>query len=669
MHTGSSQIITLFVFSISMILSCGPSSPGFSHFEDYPVYTEEDLGLRYLPNKSVFKIWAPTANEAQILFYEKDKGGTPVMTRTLKKGLKGIWELTIKKDIKGLYYTFQVRIGETWMGETADPYAKAVGVNGLRAQVVDMAETNPEGWENDKRPPLESFNDIVIYELHVRDFSIHPNAGMKNRGKYLAFTEKGTLSPEGLSTGVDHLVDLGITHVHLLPVYDFLSVDESRLHEEKFNWGYDPQHYNVPEGSYATNPSDGATRIREFKQMVKALHDAGIRVVMDVVYNHTGATELSVFNQLVPGYYYRQNEAGGFSNASGCGNETASDRPMMRKLIVESAKYWASEYHIDGFRFDLMGIHDIETMNEVSTVLHKLHPSIFIYGEGWTAGDSPYPSEKRALKHQTMQLEQVAAFSDDVRDAIKGHVFQPEQKGFVSGLPGLEESIKFGVVAATTHPQVNYEQVNYSKAPWAKTPAQAITYASCHDNHTLWDRFSISCPEATEADRIQMNKLAAAIVMTCQGVSFIHAGEEMLRSKYGAENSFNLPDSINRIDWSRKFLYRDVFQYYKGLIALRKAHPAFRLRTVEDIQKHLQFIDIQENNVVGYLLKDHAGGDAWKEILVLFNGNATAKSVQVPEQQYTLVVDGQQVNPGGITSRKTGMIEVPPRTAMVWYAQ
>ncbi len=669
MKTATIFSMTFVYFAMSMILSCGSTSSGFSHFEDYPVYTEDDLGLRYLPNKSMFKVWAPTANEARILFYETDSGGKPIMTRELKKGLKGIWEITIKKDLKGLYYAFQVRIGDTWMGETPDPYAKAVGANGLRAQVVNMAETNPAGWENDKRPPLNSFNDIIIYELHVRDFSIHPNSGMKNQGKYLAFAEKGTLSPEGLATGVDHLVDLGITHVHLLPVYDYLSIDETRLEEGKFNWGYDPQHYNVPEGSYASDPSDGATRIHEFKQMVKALHDAGIRVIMDVVYNHTGATELSVFNQLVPGYYYRQNEAGGFSNASGCGNETASDRPMMRKLIVESAKYWASEYHIDGFRFDLMGIHDIETMNEVSRVLHELHPSIFIYGEGWTAGDSPYPAEKRALKHQTLQLSQIAAFSDDVRDAIKGHVFHPEQKGFVSGLSGLEESLRFGIVASTSHPQVDYQQVNYSKAPWANSPAQAITYASCHDNHTLWDRLAISCPETSEEERIQMNKLAATIVMTCQGVSFIHAGEEMLRSKFGAENSFNLPDSINRLDWSRKHQYKDVFDYYRGLIALRKAHPAFRLRTTEEIQQHLQFLDVEGDNLVGYILNDHAGGDPWKEILVLFNGNGTSKSIRVPERKYTLVADGKDVNPEGILTQTTSSVEIPPRSAMIWYAQ
>jgi len=648
--------------------SCAPTSPGFSRFEEYPFYSEEDLGLRYTPSKSVFKLWAPTANAARIKFYEQDKGGEPIGVKEMKKGLKGVWEGTIKKtDTKGWYYTYQVRIGETWMGETPDPYAKAVGTNGLRAQVVNMGETNPQGWENDHRPELKNYNDIVLYELHVRDLSIHSNSGIQNKGKYLGLAETGTKNPEGLSTGLDHIKDLGVTHVHLLPVYDYMSVDESKLEENKFNWGYDPQNYNVPEGSYSTNPADGAVRIREFKTMVKALHDAGIRVVMDVVYNHTGATELSVFNQLVPGYYYRQSADGGFSNASACGNETASDRLMMRKFIVESVKFWASEYHIDGFRFDLMGIHDIETMNLVSEELRKLSPSIFVYGEGWTASESPLAPEKRALKHNVLQLDHVAAFSDDVRDAIKGHVFHPEQKGFVSGLAGLEESLKFGIVASTQHPQVDYEKINYSKAPWAKSPAQTITYASCHDNHTLWDRLQISCPEASEAERKQMNKLAAAIVMTSQGVPFIHAGEEMLRSKFGAENSFNLPDSINRIDWSRKARYQDVFDYYKGLIALRKSHPAFRLQTQDLIQQHLQFLDTNESNLVAYHLKDNAGGDVWKDIVVIYNGNGSAKSVSVPQGDWTLVVDGQVVKPEGIRRMNAASVQVPARSAMVMW--
>lgn len=659
----------LILIAMSLLSACTRTSPGFTQFEKYPFYGDEDLGLRYTPSKSVFKVWAPTANAVRLQFYEKDAGGQPLSTKDMKKGLDGEWEATIKKDIKGLFYTFQARIGETWMGETPDPYAKAAGANGLRAQVVNMAETNPPGWENDRRPPLENYTDIVIYELHLRDLSMHPNSGIAHKGKYLGLAETGTLSPEGLSTGLDHIKELGVTHVHLLPVFDFASIDETKLEENKFNWGYDPQNYNVPEGSYSTNPSDGATRIREFKQMVKALHDAGLRVVMDVVYNHTGPTELSVFNQLVPGYYYRQDEQGGFSNASACGNETASERPMMRKLIVESVKYWASEYHIDGFRFDLMGIHDIETMNQVSAELRKLHPSIFVYGEGWTAGDSPLPVEKRAIKHNVLQLDNVAAFSDDVRDAIKGHVFHPEQKGFVSGLEGLEESLKFGIAASTRHPQVDYSKVNYSQAPWAKTPAQAITYASCHDNHTLWDRLLISSPKSSETERIEMNKLAAAIVLTSQGVPFIHAGEEMLRTKSGAENSYNLPDSINRLDWSRKARYRDVHEYYKGLIAMRKQHPAFRLTSEELIQKHLEFLDISEPNLVGYILKDNAGGDAWKEIAVVFNGNASAKTIAVPERNWVLVADGQTVDLDGIGVLKTGRLQVPPRSAMVLWAQ
>jgi pullulanase len=664
---------TIFVYLITAavmysLFSCSTETPAFTKFEQYPVYMGDDLGLRYLPNKSVFKIWAPTASEARIHFYDQGKDGNRLSSKEMKRGLHGVWEATFKKDLLGQFYTFQVRIGESWLGETPDPYAKAVGVNGMRAQVIDMQATNPPGWTADHRPEQASFNDIIIYELHVRDWSIHPSSGMQSKGKYLAFAEQGTRSPEGLPTGIDHLKELGVTHVHLLPVYDYLSIDEDKLDEQKFNWGYDPQNYNVPEGSYSTKPHDGATRINEFKTMVKALHDAGIRVIMDVVYNHTGATELSVFNQLVPGYYYRQSPDGGFSNASACGNETASERPMMRKLIVESVKYWASEYHIDGFRFDLMGIHDIETMNAVTDELQRLHPSIFVYGEGWTAGDSPLPLEQRAIKHHVPKLNAVAAFSDDIRDAIKGHVFTPTQKGFVSGQPDLEESIRFGIVASTSHPQVQYDKVNYSRAPWARNPAQTITYASCHDNHTLWDRLEISCPERSEADRISMNKLAAAIVLTAQGIPFIHAGEEMLRTKFGAENSFNLPDSINQIVWTRKATYLDVFNYYKGLIALRKQHPAFRLRDTTQLQQQLVFLDHKIPGLVGYQLKEYAGGDSWKNILVLFNGNAKSITTDIPNKSWTVVADHQEVNLNGIRSFQGKSVSLPQHSALIMHS-
>lgn len=662
---------SLLALTLMMISACGdgPSSGNSAkmRYEDYPVYEGPGLGLTYTPAASSFMLWSPPAEEARVLLYAAGLGGEPTKTIKMSKGELGEWAATAAGDIKGQYYAFQVKIAGKWLEAVPDPYAKAVGVNGKRAQVVDLNETNPEGWESDKRPPLSDPNAIVLYELHVRDLSIHPKSGIQNKGKYLGLTETGTRNEAGLATGIDHLKELGITHLHLLPVFDYMSVDETKLDQAQYNWGYDPQNYNVPEGSYSSNPHDGAVRIREFKQMVKALHDNGIRVVMDVVYNHTGATEASLFNQLVPGYYYRQNAEGGWSDAASCGNETASERPMVRKFMLESMKYWVEEYHIDGFRVDLMGIHDIETMNLISQELHRIEPSIFIYGEGWTAGGSPLPDSLRALKANTHKLDRIAAFSDNIRDAIKGHVFTHDDTGFASGKPGMKETVKFGIVASTQHPQVRYDSVLWLNPPqaWAAQPYQTITYVSCHDNHTLWDRLANSQPDASEAERIRMHKLAGAMVLTSQGVSFLHAGVEMLRTKKGAENSFNQPDSINQIDWSRKTKYQAVFEYFRGLVSLRKNHPAFRMKTTADIQQNLVFLDQPDPLLLAYKINAAAVGDSWSEVLVVLNGHTQATTIDIPAGPWTVVVNDQRVDETGIAKLNTTKLSVPASTAMV----
>lgn len=651
--------------------SCRTDTPtqkeGPMRFEDYPVYQGSGLGLTYTPAASSFMLWSPVADSARVLLYEKGEGGDPLRTLTMTRAEGGVWATTVGEDVKGLYYAFQTYIGGRWMLPVPDPYAKATGVNGKRAQVVDMSTTNPPGWENDRRPPLSDPNAIVIYELHVRDMSIHSSSGIRNKGKYLGLAETGTRNPQGLATGLDHLKELGITHVHLLPVFDFMSIDESKLHQPQFNWGYDPQNYNVPEGSYSSDPYDGAVRIREFKQLVKTLHDNGIRVVMDVVYNHTGATEESLFNQLVPGYYYRQNAEGGWSNAAACGNETASERPMMRKFMLESMRYWVEEYHIDGFRVDLMGIHDIETMNLISKELHRIEPSIFIYGEGWTAGSSPLPDSLRALKANTYRLDRIAAFSDNIRDAIKGHVFTHDDTGFATGKPGMKETLKFGVVASVMHPQVRYDSVAWldPARAWAAQPSQTITYVSCHDNHTLWDRLLNSTADATEAERIRMHKLAGAIVLTSQGVSFLHAGVDMLRTKQGVENSFNQPDSINQLDWNRKTKYKDVFDYFRGLIALRKNHPAFRMTEAKQIQQHLRFLDHSDPLVLAYTIDAAAVGDSWKQVLVVYNGNRHVVTIDVPAASWRIVANDKTINENGISQHRGGRLTVPASSAMV----
>jgi len=657
--------LTFFLLTSLIFSACKmEQEQTYASYDDYPVYEGDDLGLRYSPGRSVFKLWSPPASALRLRLYQEGLGGEPLQQIDMERGENGVWEAVVEEDIEGQFYTFQAKVDDRWLSEVPDPYAAAVGVNGRRGMVVDFSKTHPEGWEQDRRPPLDNFNDIIVYELHVRDASIHLQSGIQHKGKYLGLTETGTKTPDGASTGLDHMKELGVTHVHLLPVFDFRSVDETQLDENPYNWGYDPQNYNAPEGSYATDPYDGAVRIREFKQMVKAFHDAGIRVIMDVVYNHTGATEESNFNQLVPGYYYRHREDGSFSDAAACGNETASERPMMRKFMIESVLHWVNEYHIDGFRFDLMGIHDIETMNEISDALHEVDPSIFLYGEGWTAGDSPLPENERALKKHTHRLDQIAAFSDDIRDALKGHVFTHDAPGFASGEPGLKESVKFGIVASTEHPQIDYDLVNYSEAPWAGEPSQTITYVSAHDNHTLWDRLRISRPEADEAERIRMHKLALAGVLTAQGVSFLHAGSELLRTKQEVENSYQSPDSINQIDWTRKTQYPDVYDFTRSLIALRRNHPAFRMTSTEQIQQHLRFLDAGDDLLVAYTLTGNANGDDWENIIVVLNGHRSEQEMTLPEGTWTIVMDGASIDESGMRQASAKM-KVPASSVMI----
>ena len=644
--------------------------------QDFPVYEGTDLGLTYTPQSSTFKIWSPVAQKVTLRLY-KEGLPTPdnkdlVETLEMIKGEKGEWAITAQGERKGLFYTFQVQTTEgSLLKEVPDIYAKAVGVNGVRAHVVDLKMTNPSGWESDKSPELKYKTDAILYELHVRDASIADNSGIKNKGKFIGLTETGKTFKAGkvkATTGLSHIKELGVTHVHLLPSYDFFTVDETKIKDptyKKYNWGYDPLNYNTPEGSYSTDPYNGAVRIKEMKEMVMAMHKAGLRVVMDVVYNHTMFGEESYFHQAVPFYYHRTTPEGKFSNASGCGNETASEKPMMRKFLLESLKYWLEEYHIDGFRFDLMAIHDIETMNVLSKTLHTLKPDVLLYGEGWTSGDSPLPEPQRALKKYTFRLDKIAAFSDDMRDALKGSVFDHKDRGFVSGKKGMEESIKFGIVAATKHPQVVYTKVNYSKEAWASEPYQCINYAECHDNHALWDRLANSNPTDTEGDKIKMHKLAQTIVLTSQGIPFLHAGTEFLRTKKGEENSFDKPDEINQLDWARKAQYAEVFDYFKGIIALRKAHPAFRMPSTELIAQHLKFLDTNTEGVVAYTLNGKAANDKWKNIVVIFNANKEMKPINIPKGNWKVVLDGEKVNEKKPKDFKGTQYFAPPLSAII----
>ncbi len=579
------------------------------------------LGIRWTPAATRFRVWAPGADALYVRLYRRDLGGRPLREVPLRPAGGGCWAARVAGDWRNTYCTYAVTRGGATV-EAVDPYARAVGANGQRAMILDERETEPAGWARDRRPPFHRPTDAVIYELHVRDFSIHPRSGLRHAGRFLAFTERGTRGPGGVATGLDHLVELGVTHVHLLPVFDYASVDETRPDRPQYNWGYDPQHYNAPEGSYATDPHDGRVRLREFKALVQALHAAGIRVIMDVVYNHTYRGAESDFHRLAPGCYHRQDAQGGFANGSGCGNETASERPMVRRFIVDSLVYWARACHVDGFRFDLMGLHDLATLRAARAALDRVDPSILMYGEGWTGGESPLPAARRVMKTQVRRLRGVAAFSDTFRDALKGSVFQHGERGFVAGGRGLEEAIKAGLVASTAHPQVRYPKGDDWRGPWAGEPGRCVSYASCHDNHTLWDRLKLAAPAAGEADLIRMNKLCAALVLTAQGIAFLHAGEEFLRSKGGVENSYNQPDRVNRIDWGAKARQRAVFDYYRGLIALRRARPELRLGSAAEIRRRLRFLDLPAG-VVGFHLRPAGGGD----LVALFN--ATAKPVRV----------------------------------------
>jgi pullulanase len=634
-------------------------------YDDYPAYSGDDLGVSWSPSKTVFKIWAPTAEAVKLRLYAAGDGGEATKTMNLDKAQQGTWETIIVGDQHNKYYTLQAKINGKWLKERPDIYAKAVGVNGKRGMVVDLKSTDPAGWVNDKKPAQKSFTDIIIYELHVRDLSESSNSGIKHKGKFLGLTETGTKSPDGEATGLDHIKALGVTHIHLLPSFDYDSVDETKP-DEQYNWGYDPLNYNAVEGSYSTDPYDGNVRIREFKKMVQTLHTNGLRVILDVVYNHTADTS-SNFNQYVPGYFYRHTDKGAYSNGTGCGNETASERAMMRKYMIESVCYWAKEYHLDGFRFDLMGVHDIETMNDISAALHKIDPTIFIYGEGWSAGNCGLAENLRAVKANAAKLDKIAVFSDDMRDGIHGGWSDVKSKGFVSGAAGTAESVKFGIVGSVQHPQVDYSKVNYSKAAWAAEPYQTINYASCHDDNTLWDRLKISNPTASEADLIRMDKLSNAIVLTSQGVAFLHAGEEMLRTKQGIANSFNSPDAINQLDWSRKTKYKAVFEYYKGLVALRKNHPAFRMPSADMVRANLKFLDSGDPNIIAYQLNGSAAGDKWKNILVVFNGNTTDKKVNLPAGSWAVAVDGDSVNEAEIRTVSGTDITIPATCAFILY--
>ena len=639
----------------------------YDSVDNYPVRQGSMSEMEYTPASTSFHLWSPNADEVRVMLYNEAEGGHAYETYHMQWSSDGTWHVKVNQDLKGKFYTFNVKVKDEWQGDTPGLFAKAVGINGHRGAIIDMTETNPVGWENDQKPALRSVADAVVYEMHHRDFSIDTSSGIQHKGQFLALTEQGTQSPEGLATGIDHLKELGITHVHLLPSYDYATIDEHTFKDAHYNWGYDPQNYNVPDGSYSTDPTKPDVRIREFKQMVQALHQAGIRVVLDVVYNHTYNAAASAFEKTVPGYFYRMKPDGTFANGSGCGNETASNRPMMRKFMVESVLYWMREYHLDGFRFDLMGIHDIATMNEIRQEAQKLDPQVLIYGEGWAAESPQYAADSLAMKANMAKMPGIAAFSDELRDGLRGPWDDDKKGAFLAGLPGHEESIKFGIVGAIDHPQVQMEQVNYSNKAWALGPVQMMSYVSCHDDMCLVDRLLTSVADLKGNDLEKLDMLAQTAVLTSQGIPFIFAGEEVMRDKKMVHNSFESPDSVNAINWHNKAQHQGVFNYYKGLIALRKHHPAFRLGSAELVRQHLEFLPVEGSGVVAFRLKDHAGGDAWNNIIVVLNARREVAKIEVPEGRYVAVVNNGLVNESGLGFLYGPTLSVAPENALIVY--
>lgn len=605
----------------------------------------------YTPEQTTFRLFAPdNAKTVKLRIYKAGHKGRPDRTVKMERTAADTWTATVTGNLMGRFYTF-----DTGRGECAGVFAKAVGVNGQRAAIIDMDKTDPAGWNDDRRPVVKSPADLVIYEMHHRDYSIDASSGIANGGKFLALTD-----PKAIA----HLKELGVNAVHILPSFDYASVDETRLSTPQYNWGYDPVNYNVPDGSYSTDPYKPETRIREFKQMVQALHKAGIRVILDVVYNHTFNIDGSNFQRTYPDYFYRKTADGKYSDGSGCGNETASERDMMRRFMVESVLYWIDEYHIDGFRFDLMGCHDIETMNAIRKAVDEVDPTIFIYGEGWSAGSCALPTEQLGLKANMKAMPGIAAFSDELRDALRGPFSDDTKGAFLAGKPGEEESIKFGIAGAIEHPQVDMSKVNYSTEAWASQPTQMISYVSCHDDMCLTDRLRASIPGITTDELIRLDMLAQTAVLTSQGVPFILSGEEMLRDKKGVHNSYNSPDSINRLDWNNMERYPQVMDYYKNLTRLRRNHPAFRLGSADLVRRHLEFLPTQPG-LVAFRLKDYAGRDDWRNIIVILNAAKQQRKVAIPQGNYTIVCHEGKIDENGLSTFSGSEATVSAQSALI----
>lgn len=625
-------------------------------FDKMFYYEGNDLGNTYSKTKTSFKVWAPTATQVKLVTYKKynDKIGSEFY---MKKSEKGTWAFEFNGDQKGIFYTYKVNIGGVW-NEAVDPYARSVSVNGDKGAVIDLKETNPEIWKPSEKPNFTNLNDAIIYELNVRDFSIDKNSGMENKGKFLAFTEKGTKGTDGNRTGIDYIRDLGVTHIQLMPISDFAGVDET-LNIPQYNWGYDPKNYNAPEGSYSTDPYNPNTRVKELKQSIQSIHDNGLRVTMDVVYDHMFSISDSNFNKLVPGYYFRYDKNGIAVDDSGHGNTISSENAMARKFIVDSVMYWAKEYNLDGFRFDLMGLLDLKTMNEVRKKVSSLDPSIIIVGEGFNMGTTLLDDAKATQSNAT-KMPEISLFNDTMNVGIKGSMFDLKAKGFVNGKVNTETDIKKGIVGG----------IDYSKdiKTWGKiNPLQSVTYAESHDNNTLWDKLLLTNPKDNTATRLKMHKMADSIILTSQGIPFFQSGQEFIRTKGGNSDSYKASDSVNKLDWMRKTQNMDTVNYFKGLIKLRKEHPALRMTSSDMIKQNLKFLTVPKN-VVAYEIAHNANMDTWSNIVVAFNANRKDITIKLSKKStWNIVVDGEKSGIKTIKQIKGDSLVVPALSTIIVY--
>ena len=618
-------------------------------------YTGDDLGNTYSKTETKMRVWAPTASAVKVVTYAK--ADTPLaggVETEMTSDVNGTWIAKVSGDKDGLIYNYRVTVdGVT--NEAVDPYVRATTINGTRGVVVDLDKTDPANWKKTKPAFSGKTVDAVIYELHVRDFSIDASSGIPaaHKGKFLAFTNVNT-SFNGIKTGISAIKDLGVTHVELLPFFDFASVDEA---SPSFNWGYDPQNYNVPEGSYSTDPTKPTARITELKQAIQAMHDQKLRVNMDVVYNHVYNAGAFSQESIVPGYWFRTDETGSLTNGTGVGNDTASEGPMVRKFIVDSVKYWATEYNLDGFRFDLMGIHDIQTVNEVTAALKAIDPTIIVIAEGWNMGT--LPDDQKANQINIAKLNNVAMFNDQIRDGLKGSVFNATDTGWATGKISAAADVLAGIVGNT-----DYSAAFLTK--WTTTaPGQSVNYVESHDNLSLADKLTASVKGVSPAGVAQLSQFASSVAFLAQGVPFLQAGQEFVRSKNGNENSYNADDATNSLKWSTKAKYVATTKYYQGLFALRAAHPAFRMSTTAQVKANLKFLKTT-NDVIAYSLNGKAVKDKAATIVVIHNPNPGAATVTLPnKKKWEIVVKGGVAGTKTIESITAGKVSVAGQTTMV----